>query len=101
MRHSVLLTLPLQGQLPRLHTLRLTFYGEVFSQLNLQCLFSHAAALRQPELGCENSRWNQKSHFPLDRQAGLQLDLLTVDTSTTDEQTVQLLACILCPLAKH
>ena len=103
MRHPFELT----ASLPLLHTLSLRSFDPLLSQLNLQCLFSHAPALRQLELGCVEEPFGQlRSHCGLDRWdikalMGLQrqqLDLLTVNTSTIDEHPVKLLARIQCPL---
>ena len=89
--------------LPQLHTLTLRSLEPLLSQLNLQCLFSQASALRQLELGLA---WQQEAHYGLDRWdmealVGLQcqqLDLLTVHTIYIDEHTVKSLARIQSPL---
>ena len=102
-RHSVLLT----ASLPYLHTLGLRFYGTLLREVNLQYLFSGVPALRQLVVECEHDYvWGENNLCALDRWdvealVGLQcqqLDLLTVDTSIIDDHTMNLLACIQCPL---
>ena len=92
--------------LPRLHTLSLRFSGTLLREVNWQCLFSCAPALRQLVLDCAEHPCHEGSHDGLDRWdiealVGLQcqqLDLLTLETDAVDEHTVQLLAGIQCPV---
>ena len=100
LRHPVQLTAPL----PQLHTLRLMFHGTVLREVNLQCLFTHAPALRQLVVDCGEERATNRNSLniwdmeALVRLQCLQLDLLTIHTIAIDEHSVTLLARIQCPL---
>lgn len=75
--------------------------------MDLQCLFSHAPALRQlvldgkVPLGCTEAFWwglQRRDFEVLVRLRCQQLDLLTVFTEIIGDQSVTLLARIQCPL---
>ena len=88
----------LTALLPRLHTLHLTCNGTTLRECHLQCLLLQTPALRQLVLSrvvFGLDRWDVEALVGLQCE---QLDLLTVETPSIDEHTVNLLARIQCPL---
>ena len=86
-RHSIQLTAPL----PQLHTLRLLSWRVPLRQDTLQCLVSHATALRRLVLGCKSKSHSGLQRWDIQALVGVQcqqLQWLTLQTNIIDVHTV-------------